>query len=206
MTIHRGQSVILRLAFVLVVLSFGGQAVAQGGAGTVPDAWPPEAIYRGATIAPDLMFPVIGEAANELTLQRMALLKPAGDGPFPAIALLHQCAGLNPAVVAWARKAVARYYVVLLVDSLGPRGVKSVCYGPQAGVNLFRGARDALQAAEHLRRQPFVDKDRIALVGFSWGAMAASVQFALCRRAEGRIWLYGGRKSLSGMFSRLAAQ
>jgi hypothetical protein len=164
------KSVVLRLAFVMVVLSFAGQAVAQGGGGAVPNAWPPEAIYRGATIAPDLMFPVLGEAANELTLPRMALLKPGGNGPFPAIVLLHQCAGLNPAVVTWAREAIARNYAVLLVDSLGPRGVKSVCYGPEAGVNLFRGARDALQAAEHLRRQPFVDKDRIALLGFSWGA------------------------------------
>jgi len=163
--------VVLRLAFVLVVLSFTGRAGAQGGAGAVPNAWPPEAIYRGATIAPDLTFPVLGEAANELTLPRMALLKPAGNGPFPAIALLHQCAGINAAVVAWAREATSKNYAVLLVDSLGPRGVKSVCYGPEAGVNLFRGARDALQAAEHLRRQPFVDQDRIALLGFSWGAM-----------------------------------
>jgi dienelactone hydrolase len=62
-------------------------------------------------------------------------------------------------------------YVVLLVDSLGPRGVASVCDGPKAGVNFARGTRDALQAAEHLRRQRFVDRDRVALVGFSWGAM-----------------------------------
>jgi dienelactone hydrolase len=179
--------VVLRLAFVLVVLSFAGQAVAQGGVGTVPSAWPPEAIYRGAMIAPDLTFPGLGEASNELTLPRMALLKPAGNGPFPAIVLLHQCAGLNPAVVAWARKAIARNYVVLLVDSLAPRGVTSVCYGPQAGVNLFRGARDALQAAEHLLRQPFVEKDRIALLGFSWGAtvglLASSSHYAKALKA-----------------------
>ena len=74
-------------------------------------------------------------------------------------------------LVDWAKEAVARGYVVLLVDSLGPRGVTSVCAGPKAGVNFARGTRDALQAAEHLRRQPFVDRDRVALVGFSWGAM-----------------------------------
>jgi dienelactone hydrolase len=38
-------------------------------------------------------------------------------------------------------------------------------------VNFFRGARDALQAAEHLRQLTYVDTKRIALVGFSWGAM-----------------------------------
>ncbi len=51
--------------------------------------------------------------------------------------------------------------------------MKTVCYGPKNGVNFFRGVRDALQAAEHLRSQPYVDKTRIALVGFSWGAMVS---------------------------------
>jgi dienelactone hydrolase len=152
------------------MLRLAGLAAAQSDAGA-SKVWSAEAIDRAATMAPDLTFPVISDAANDLSLPHMAMLKPAGDGPFAAIVLLHQCAGLNPAVLAWARKAIARNYVVLVVDSLGPRGVKSVCYGPQAGVNLFRGVRDALQAAEQLRRQPFVEKDRIALVGFSWGAM-----------------------------------
>jgi dienelactone hydrolase len=101
----------------------------------------------------------------------MAMLKPDGAGPFPAVVLFHQCSGLNATLVDWAKEAVARGYVVLLVDSLGPREVTSVCGGPKAGVNFARGTRDALQAAEHLRRQPFVDRDRVALVGFSWGAM-----------------------------------
>ena len=35
------------------------------------------------------------------------------------------------------------------------------------------GVRDAMQAADHLRALPFVDTQRIANVGFSWGAMVA---------------------------------
>jgi dienelactone hydrolase len=96
--------------------------------------------------------------------------------------LFHQCSGLNATLVDWAKEAVARGYVVLLIDSFGPRHVKSVCGGPKAGVNFARGTRDALQAAEHLRGQPFVDKDRVVLVGYSWGAMvgllASSRQYA----------------------------
>jgi dienelactone hydrolase len=38
-------------------------------------------------------------------------------------------------------------------------------------VNFPRGVKDALQAAEHLRSFDFVDKKRIALAGYSWGAM-----------------------------------
>jgi dienelactone hydrolase len=159
------------LLFGLAVVSLTSDGLAQDGPGAEVAIWPADAAYRAATLAEDLTFPTNAEAADKLTSPRMALLKPAGEGPFPAIVIMHQCSGPKKAVVSWAHRAVARHYAVLLVDSLGPRGVLSVCYGPEAGVNLFRGARDALQAAEHLRRQQFVDADRVALVGFSWGAM-----------------------------------
>jgi dienelactone hydrolase len=159
------------LLFGLAVVGLASDALAQDGTGAEAAIWPADAAYRAATVAGDLTFPADAEAAVKLTSPRTALLKPTGEGPFPAIVIMHQCSGLKEAVVSWAHRAVARHYAVLLVDSLGPRGVLGVCYGPEAGVNLFRGARDALQAAEHLRRQPFVDADRVALVGFSWGAM-----------------------------------
>ena len=134
---------------------------------------PAEIAKRAATQAPDLIFPDRPEMVGELNRPRMALLKPAGAGPFPAIVLVHQCAGLNEAVLAWARRATNRNYAVLMLDSFADRGVASVCYGPKSGVNLLRGVRDALQAEQHLRTKPFVDPDRIALVGFSWGGMVA---------------------------------
>ena len=74
-------------------------------------------------------------------------------------------------MMAWARKAIQEGYAVLLLDSLGPRGVDTVCYGPKGGVHFLQGVRDALMAAEHLRKLDFVDKKRVAHVGFSWGAM-----------------------------------
>jgi dienelactone hydrolase len=127
--------------------------------------------------APDLQFPeqVVALAGNERP--QMALFKPEGAGPFPALVLLHQCGGLggsrrpNDSMLGWAREAVAHGYVALLVDSLGPRGVDSVCNGPKGGVHVPRGVKDALQAAGHLRKFAFVDQKRIALAGYSWGAM-----------------------------------
>jgi len=41
--------------------------------------------------------------------------------------------------------------------------------------------RDALQAAEHLRKLPYADRDRVAFVGFSWGAMVGLL-------ASGESW------------------
>lgn len=122
-------------------------------------------------MAPDLAFPATAEAPSAVTKPRAALMKPAGEGPFPAIVFTHQCRGLNPAILAHAKEAVRRGYVALLTDSLGPRGVNTVCYGPRNGVNFLRGARDTLQAAEHLRSLPYVDGRRVMQAGFSWGAM-----------------------------------
>lgn len=136
-------------------------------------------LLGAATEAKDLTFPTVPStvSAND---PRMALLKPNGSGPFPAIVLHHQCGGLHPkggpnrSIALWAQEAARRGFVVLVIDSLGPpRNVDSVCLGAKGGVNFPRGVRDAMQGAEHLRGLPFVDKRRIAHVGFSWGAMVA---------------------------------
>ena len=111
------------------------------------------------------------------TRPQMALYKPDGPGPFPALVLAHQCGGLgngrrqNLSMLDWAQQGVANGYVVLMIDALGPRNVDSVCMGPKAGVTFMRGARDVIQAAEHLRTLAYVDGKRIGLAGYSWGAM-----------------------------------
>jgi dienelactone hydrolase len=137
-----------------------------------------QGLLGAATQAKDLTFPTVPSTAS-VDGSRMILLKPNGSGPFPAIVLHHQCAGLrtkggpNRSMGTWAQAAVRQGFVVLLIDSLGPRDVDLVCLGPKSGVNLPRGVRDAMQAADHLRTLPFVDKRRVAHVGFSWGAMVA---------------------------------
>lgn len=142
-------------------------------------AQPANPLMASASLAKDLEFPAKPSRLSFFSVPQMALYKPDGAGPFPALVLLHQCGGLgqdrwqNLSMLDWAKEAVARGYVALLIDSLGPRNVKTVCMGAQGGVTFPRGVRDALQAAEHLRRFDFVDKDRIALAGYSWGAMVA---------------------------------
>jgi dienelactone hydrolase len=101
---------------------------------------------------------------------RAKIFIPDGAGSHPAIVMLHTCGGIAPHLDMWAARLVRAGYVVLKVDSFGPRGVGSVC--DQWGVSVDQVAADALAAAEHLRKLPFVDHDRIAVVGFSYGAMA----------------------------------
>jgi dienelactone hydrolase len=134
-------------------------------------------LLAASSLAPDLQFPSESSALSSSDIPRMTLYKPEGNGPYPGLVLFHQCAGLgnsrrpNLSMAEWPKESVARGYVALLIDSLGPRGIDTVCYGPKGGVNFPRGVKDALQAAEHLRSFDFVDKKRIALAGYSWGAM-----------------------------------
>lgn len=140
------------------------------------DAW---ALKGAAARARDLNFPDKVSSFDPLSTPSMALFKPEGKGPFPAVVLQHQCAGLgnarwqNLSMLEWAETAVKHGYVALLIDSLGPRGVDTVCMGPKGDVNFMRGVRDALQAAAYLAKWDFVDKQRIAHTGYSWGAMVS---------------------------------
>lgn len=142
--------------------------------------------------AADLSFPSQPSAFEPGARPAMALYRPEGEGPFPALVLVHQCGGLggerwqNQSMLEWARQAVARGYVALLVDALGPRGVQSVCMGPRNGVHFGRGVLDALQTVEHLRALPYVARERVALAGWSWGAMVATLASSRTGRGNAR--------------------
>jgi len=163
----------VRLSGVLLLALFlGAPASAQTLA---------ERLRYAAGLAKDLEFPAEPSKLSFLSVPRMAIYKPEAAGPFPALVLQHQCGGLadkswtNVAILNWAKAAVQRGYVAFIVDSLGPRGVDSVCLGPKGNINPLRGVRDVLQAAEHLRKFDFVDKKRIAVAGYSWGAGNAAL-------------------------------
>ena len=144
-------------------------------------AQPDNPLLRSASLAKDLDLPQETSSMGFLASPKLALYKPDGDGPFPALVLQHQCGGLragnwlNMSMLEWARTAVKRGYVVLQIDSLGPRGLTSVCGGPGGNVNFARAVRDALQAAARLAALTYVDPQRIVFAGYSWGAMSGAL-------------------------------
>src|SRR5690242_2816383 len=73
-------------------------------------------LLRGASLAPDLDLPAEPAYLGAFSAPKMALYKPQGSGPFPAIVILHPCGGLrslsgpwqNMAILGWAKEAVSR--------------------------------------------------------------------------------------------------
>jgi dienelactone hydrolase len=111
------------------------------------------------------------------------LAKPEGDGPFAVIVYLHGCDGLSKD----DRKLIAQFvtglgYVSLAVDSFATRGIKDACTKPMPALMLARQG-DALGALSHLSKLPFVDPQRIAVLGGSMGGMVA-LQLASTKQVE----------------------
>jgi len=50
------------------------------------------------------------------------LVKPAGDGPFPAVVVIHENRGLNPYIEDVARRAAVEGFLALAPDGLSPIG------------------------------------------------------------------------------------
>lgn len=96
------------------------------------------------------------------------LSKPNGEGPFPAVVLLHGCSGSHSREDIWAGRLKGWGYVVLQVDSFGPRGKSNIC-GRHYVVPPWMRAQDAYDAKSYLATLPFVDGNRIAVMGWSHG-------------------------------------
>ena len=104
------------------------------------------------------------------------LFLPSGEGRHPAIVGLHGCSGmLGPRGMFalyrdWAAALTGQGYVVLLVDSLGPRRHGEMCSIGGFDLALYRKRpKDAYGALWYLQSQPFVRGDRVAAIGWSQG-------------------------------------
>lgn len=133
------------------------------------------------------------EGAPNQGVPSMALYKPPGPGPFPALVLLHTCGAFagNDQLLGWARTALAKGYVVFALDSFTQRGVTGDrgCSNPGFSAMAVR-ARDAFEALAYLAQFPFVDKARIAAMGFSQGAR---VSYLLANDGVAHMFSSGGR-------------
>jgi len=147
------------------------------------------AVRRLALVAVAALSPAVAQAAEETvefkslegTTLTARLFKPEGNGPFAAVIMLHGCAGmltksgkLSARETAWAKIFTGLGWVVLLPDSFTPRGYRSICTLKDRPVEPYRERpHDAYGALKWLQAQPFVKPARVALAGWSHGAMTA---------------------------------
>jgi carboxymethylenebutenolidase len=108
------------------------------------------------------------ESGNEL---RGYLAQPEGDGPFPAVLLIHEWWGFNEGMTVLADALAAEGYVVLAADAyrgnlatLVPHALYLRLTTPEEQV-----FNDVDAALTYLLAQENVDSDKVASMGFCFG-------------------------------------
>ena len=136
-------------------------------------------VRKLAVVIAILAFSVIAVAADgkqvsyksgDETVNGM-LYEPGGNGPFPAVVVIHEWWGLNDWVKEQAQKLSQHGYVTLAVDLY--RG--KVAATPDEAHELMRGVpqdraiRDLLAAANYLRSLKNVKPDKVGSIGWCMG-------------------------------------
>ncbi len=131
--------------------------------------------------------------------------RPEGDGPFPAVVLVH--GGGGKAFRAWAEHWSARGYCALAMDLAGngPKG-RLPDGGPDQSDDVkFRDFSDkdvrdtwsyhavaaVLRGHTLLTAVPEVDRDRIAVTGISWGGYLTCIVAGLDDHLKAAVPVYG---------------
>jgi carboxymethylenebutenolidase len=103
------------------------------------------------------------------------LAQPAGEGPFPAVIMIHEFYGIRPEILGKADALAAEGYVVIAPNLFRsgttnwlPRAIYQTITADTAQID---GDADAV--FQWLAAQPSVQADRIAIMGFCFGGGTA---------------------------------
>jgi len=98
------------------------------------------------------------------TLTANLRLPEAASGKVPAVILVHGSGGIGYREATWGAFFRKHGYATMVIDMFGPRG-----FTPMSGKNVG-GYDDVIDAFNMLRTHPRIDPDRVAVMGWSWGA------------------------------------
>lgn len=106
---------------------------------------------------------------------RAFVAQPPGDGPFPAVIMIHEFYGLNESITGKASGLAQEGYVVVAPDTFRgsttawiPRAIFQVIRTPAEQIN-----QDLDSIYAWLESQPQVDARRIGVMGFCYGGRAS---------------------------------
>ena len=114
-------------------------------------------------------YPSPGGTSGEM---RGYLAQPAGEGPFPAVLVIHENRGLNPHIEDVARRAAVAGFLALAPDGLSPVG--GYPGNDDDGRTLQRSLdpaqldRDMINSARYLKAHA-LSNGRLGATGFCWG-------------------------------------
>ena len=131
--------------------------------------------FTDARIKPRYVsYPSPGGTSGEM---RGYLVQPAGDGPFPAVLVIHENRGLNPYIEDVARRAAVAGFLALAPDGLSPVG--GYPGNDDDGRELQRSLdpakllQDMVNSARYLDEQP-ASNGKLGATGFCWGGFATN--------------------------------
>lgn len=113
---------------------------------------------------------------------RAILITPAGNGPFPAILLLHTSGGLKQADIDYGQRLAQAGYVVLVPAFLEAYGISAATRQATFTSDAQPIYADFLAALDMLARDPRVAGGRLGAIGFSNGGY-----FAMWLAATGKV-------------------
>lgn len=172
------------LAFALALaltLALAATAAAPAEALELPEEWPPADGIRGEAVSfpTHTPFSLAEMAAGTAPPARASahFFLPAGASaaaPVPAVVMLHGAGGvLSAREMTYAAQFARMGIAALVVDVFGARRDMASGFIDRL-IHITEAAMvtDAYAALDWLAAQPEIDADRVALMGFSYGAMA----------------------------------
>ena len=136
------------------------------------------------------------------------LVQAAGDGPFPAVLIIHENRGLNPHIEDVARRAAVAGFLALAPDGLFPVG--GYPGNDDDGRQLQRDIdpatldQDMINSARYLKAHA-LSNGRLGATGFCWGGgMTNRLAVALGSDLDAGVPFYGAAAA-SGDVSKIEA-
>jgi carboxymethylenebutenolidase len=124
---------------------------------------------------------------------RAYVARPAGNGPYPAVIMIHEFYGLNESIVSKADLLAEEGYLVIAPDTFRgsttswiPRAIYQVISTRPENVNV-----DLDSVYAWLESQPDVDDNRIAIAGFCYGGRTSLTYSLHNSRLASTVIFYG---------------